>query len=136
MLKAHGERATAARRGVIGVLAEHQEHLSADEVATRLAGEGVHRTTVYRTLERFAELGVVALRQLPGEAAAYHLATSTHLHGHCRRCGEVIALPPEAFDGAAEALRFGARFHLDLDKSTLVGLCMACSAAGPSRSVM
>lgn len=125
-LRRQGERATAARRAVLEALAEHHRHLSADEVAERLSDHGVHRTTAYRALERFAELGIVAVRQLAGEAASYHLATSSHLHGHCRSCQAVIALPPESFATAAQALEEAAGFQLDLHQSTLTGLCLTC----------
>lgn len=125
-LRSKGERATVARQAVIGVLAEHHDHLSADEVTARLADEGVHRTTVYRTLDRFAELGIVSLRQLPGEATAYHLATTTHLHGYCEGCGTVVAIPPKAFEKVTSLLRCSVPFHLNLHKSTLSGLCKNC----------
>ncbi|GAB3842744.1 Fur family transcriptional regulator [Nesterenkonia populi] len=125
-LRRQGERATAARRAVLQVLEEHHRHLSADEVAERLTDRGVHRTTAYRALERFAELGIVAVRQLAGEAASYHLATSTHLHGHCRGCQAVVALPPESFATAVEAVDAAAGFQLDLHQSTLTGLCSDC----------
>ncbi|WP_146341286.1 Fur family transcriptional regulator [Nesterenkonia sp. NBAIMH1] len=86
----------------------------------------MHRTTVYRALERFAELGIVAVRQVAGEAASFHLATSTHVHGHCRSCQAVVALPPESFAAAAEALEADAGFQLDLHQSTITGLCAHC----------
>ncbi|KAA9395559.1 transcriptional repressor [Kocuria coralli] len=136
-LRERGERLTAARRGVLEVLARHTGHLSADEVAVELdrsngsSGSPVHRTTVYRTLERFFELGILSHRQLPGGASAYHLAAASHLHGHCARCDTVVALDPGAFDRAAESVVAVTGFALDLQASVLVGLCEGCRA--PSR---
>ncbi|WP_258933546.1 transcriptional repressor [Nesterenkonia pannonica] len=66
-LREHGERATSARQAVLQTLATHHRHLSADEVAEELSSHSIHRTTVYRALERFAELGIVAVRQVAGK---------------------------------------------------------------------
>lgn len=127
-MKTRGERITLPRRRVLKVLVDHHDHLSAEEIAARIDGEDVHRATVYRILDRFADLGIVSVRQLQGEAAAYHLAVSEHLHGHCRGCGAVTALPPEAFETLRAALTLDAGFQLDLHRSTLTGLCLRCSA--------
>lgn len=127
-LRRRGERDTAARRSVLQALAGHAEHLSADEVAEMLSSERIHRTTAYRTLERFAELGIVTVRQVPGEAASYHLAAASHLHAHCRICHAVMALDPESFEAAAETAAQSIGFQLDLQQSTLIGRCARCTA--------
>lgn len=125
-LHEHGERLTASRRAVLEVLARHAEHLSADEVAAELAEEGVHRATVYRTLERFSALGILSHRQAPGAASAYHLASPSHLHGHCVSCSAVVALDPGLFEGVEAAAEQRGGFALDLQKSMLTGLCPSC----------
>lgn len=125
-LQEKGERLTDPRRAVLEVLARRSRHLSADEVVAELAQEGIHRTTVYRALERFSELGILSHRQLPGEAGAYHLASSSHLHGHCVKCDAVVALLLEVFEGVETAAESLSGFTLDLHKSTLIGLCSSC----------
>lgn len=127
-LRQAGERLTAARRAVLEVLAGRHEHLSADELASLLAARGVHRTTVYRTLEVFSALGLVSVRQLPGGAAAYHLASTSHLHGHCGRCDAVLALPRREVEEIIAAVERTSGFLLDLERSTLLGRCAACCA--------
>lgn len=134
-LRAGGERITPARRALLAVLAGSVEHLSADEVVSRLSDSPqtttAHRTTVYRTLERFAHVGVVAHRRLPGGAAGYHLMTESHLHGHCVTCRKVIALPAgvlERLAPAQERVRESYGFDIDLHRSTLLGRCRDCQA--------
>lgn len=128
-LKAGGARVTRSRRLILRVLATHHEHLTADDVADALRDEGVHRTTVYRTLEFFTENNIVALRQLPGGAAAYHLATENHLHGHCIKCQDVISLPVDAFDDAIIRLKQARGFAFDPNRSSLFGICHRCLEA-------
>lgn len=128
-LRAAGGRVTRSRRLILRILATHHDHLTADDVADALREDGVHRTTVYRTLEFFTEVGIVALRQLPGGAAAYHLATESHLHGHCVACHEVIALPIDVFDDAATHIQQVRGFVFDPNRSTLFGLCQECQSS-------
>lgn len=128
-LKARGERVTQARRAVLDVLAQHHDHLTADEVADELLEAGVHRATVYRALEIFAEAGIVTHRQLPAGATAYHLATASHLHGHCLTCQQVIALPTDVFDAAGQELQSRYGFSFDANRSSLLGTCKSCQPA-------
>ncbi|MGV1004048.1 MAG: Fur family transcriptional regulator [Candidatus Nanopelagicales bacterium] len=129
-LRELGERATGPRRRVLEVLAEHPEHVTAKRVAGLLSPR-VHRATVYRTLEMLADSGVVSHRQLPGGATTYHLAAAptghAHLHAHCLRCAAVIVLPVDSLDAAADRLIALTGFALDPQKSTLIGICSACS---------
>lgn len=134
-LTERGKRITAPRRAVIELLAGQSGRLSAQEVATALAGEpsSAHRATVYRALEQLAELGIVTRLRTASEATGYHLAVTAdgheHLHVRCRGCGLVLGLPVEALRVAADRLRHEHRFRLEPEQSDLVGLCEECSAA-------
>ncbi|KAA9129952.1 transcriptional repressor [Microbacterium caowuchunii] len=130
-LRQRGQRVTTPRRVVLEVLAGHPDHLTADEVAGLIEGGEVHRATVYRTLEMLAAAGVVSQRQTPGGAARYHLAATgqgrEHLHGYCRRCGDVVVLPSDALTEVVPRVRAATGFRLDVAQSTLVGLCARCA---------
>ncbi|MDV8000939.1 Fur family transcriptional regulator [Rhodococcus sp. IEGM 1408] len=125
-LRNRGERVTRARLRLLHILAERHDHLTAEELASLLHGEGIHRATVYRTLELLVGAGTVTHRQLPGGATAYHIATSNHLHGHCVSCGGVVALPVDTLDPVVERLRVGQGFEVDPNRSSLVGTCRDC----------
>src|SRR5262245_60542716 len=93
-LRADGQRITTARRAVIELLASTSEHLNAEQVAPRVrrAHPSVHVSTVYRTLESLARLGLVD-HVHPGHGAAFfHLARS-HQHLVCEQCGAVSDVP-------------------------------------------
>lgn len=132
-LRERGARVTAPRRAVIEVLAGRADLLTADEVAALLEGGDVHRATVYRTLDMLADSGVVAHRHGVGGATRYHLAATAegaeHRHGHCAGCGTIVVLPANALDAAVDRLRVETGFRLEVDRSTLVGLCRDCAAA-------
>ena len=131
-LRATGERVTQLRSAVLAVLAERADHLSADQIAGALetGDRPVHRATVYRTLERLAEVGVAASMTVAGGPTLYHLAATPgghpHLHARCRECGAVSVLPRTALD-ETQRVAASAGFRLDAMHSTLVGECDACA---------
>lgn len=114
----------------MGVLAASDEHLDADTILERaLALEpAINRSTVYRTLERLCELGVVQHIHLGHGRTVYHLADSAapHLHAQCQRCGAVIDVPGDLLDGAAARLARDRGFILDPGHAALSGICSDC----------
>lgn len=132
LLRARGERMTGPRRAVLTVLAVEGRHLSAEEVVAKVASSdlGVHRASVYRTLEALSGLGVVQGVHV-GHSTAYHLVPvdDRHLHAHCRDCRAVIDLPPDLLDGVATELSRRYGFALDPGHVALSGLCAGCRAA-------
>ncbi len=130
-LRARGERITKARSALIDVLAGCEDHLSADDIADRLAAAETvaHRATVYRTLESLVKAGIVAHVHLPHGAATYHLidADRAHLHLLCRTCGEILDAPSDLLDDVRARLESSAGFRLDPDHVALTGWCRTCA---------
>ena len=67
------------------MLAGSSDHLSADDLYERIGDRapGIHRATIYRTIEALVRAGVVAHVHLPHGAATYHLiapGARAHLH--------------------------------------------------------
>jgi Fur family transcriptional regulator, ferric uptake regulator len=133
MLRARGERMTGPRRAVLRVLAERDEHLSADAVLSRVVAHdpGVHRASVYRTLEALTELGVVQHVHVTHGGTAYHLVRGErrHLHAQCHACGSVCDLPADLLDEVEAELASRHGFFLEAGHVALSGLCRACHDA-------
>lgn len=135
-LRRRDERVTPARRGVIEVLAATDAHLAADDIAVRIQRRrsGVHRTTVYRTLERLCEIGVVTHVHLGHGGATYHLrahggdGSSAHLHAQCAVCGQVEDAPGDLLDDAAATLVDRLGFRLVPNHAALLGVCHRCDS--------
>jgi Fur family ferric uptake transcriptional regulator len=130
-LRSHGQRVTRPRRVVVAALAALDGHPSAEDVGAEVAriDPGVHRATVYRTLDTLAELGVVAHVHSHG-TTAYHLADpddGAHLHARCRRCDRVVDLPGDLLDQAVARVRAGTGFEVEPAHVALSGTCADCS---------
>lgn len=127
-LHARGERVTTPRTAVIRALARMPGHVTAEQVAACLPnGLGKpHLSTVYRTLERLTELGIVTHVHVGHGPTAYHLTESVHLHAQCRACSAVLDLPVEVLDSAVADIAKIAGFALDLEQVVLAGICADC----------
>ncbi|MFF7246320.1 Fur family transcriptional regulator [Embleya sp. NPDC008237] len=132
-IRAHGERVTVARTAVLRVLADADEHLSADAIfaAVSRAAPGVHRTTIYRALDALERLDLVAFTRLRHDAATYHLAGhlvgGTHVLVRCRHCGTVGHAPGDLLDEVAARLAAEQGFTLDPTAVALTGRCDTCT---------
>jgi len=106
-------------------------HITAEELAEELRGEGVGRSTVYRTLERLVEQGEVR-RFRPGDGGAcYQFNDSTgscreHHHLKCIKCGRLFHTECELLDELSEHVYSHHGFLLDRSRTVLYGLCADC----------
>jgi Fur family ferric uptake transcriptional regulator len=141
-LRATGARVTPARRLVLAELAgaepdghHHREapheHPSADQLAERIRRDhpDVHLSTVYRTLERLEELGLVIQAGHDHGATTYHLADADHHHAVCERCGAVIELPATVLAPVSRQLTRDFDFAANLRHLTITGVCATCRSA-------
>lgn len=129
LMKAHGDRLTTSRRAVVEVLLSGDHHVTADEIVSRVAASHpeVHRATVYRTLDRLEEVGVVTHVHLGHGASTFHLNDRPHHHAVCSSCGAVVEVPIAALDDLAVRLREEHGFELSNQHFALSGLCADCA---------
>ncbi|MCA9862293.1 MAG: Fur family transcriptional regulator [Thermomicrobiales bacterium] len=133
-LRRAGQRVTPQRLVILGALLP-SGHLAADEVFARVEGQlpGVNRSTVYRTLDLFSELGLVSVTDLGGGARQYELLDQPHHHLICHRCGEAIEMDDALIEPMREAIRARYGFAPQVDHLALFGFCIECQHAPPAR---
>ena len=87
---------------------------------------GLGVATVYRTLKRFLEEGILRPVELPGIPSHYELAgLAHHHHFRCRTCDRVFDVEG-CPDRVAELVPAG--FRLEEHEVVLYGLCSTCVA--------
>jgi len=128
LLRAHGGRATPARRLLLGALVASPGHRSAEELAAEVQARApdVHITTIYRNLEELERLEVVDRMHSGHGPATYHLASGAHGHLSCEGCGAVTEIPGEVFRGLAEAARGTYGFVINPGHFAVSGRCANC----------
>lgn len=131
LLRATGGRMTVPRRAVIAALAEADDHVTAEELVTRVQGVSpdVHRSSVYRTLDLLTAAGVVRHVHVNPGGTAYHLADTGphHLHAQCQVCGLVLDVRVDLLASARQELADTAGFRLDPGHVALSGTCANCA---------
>lgn len=132
LLRAQGGRSTPARRTVIrALLAADDHHVTAPELLAtiRETEPEFQASSLYRTLDRLVELGVLRQLHLGPGRAVYHLGPEAHQHLVCARCGTVIHVPATALDPLRRDLERRYGFHVDPAESSISGICSACARA-------
>lgn len=130
LLRAHKLRITAPRITVLQALREGRRHMSAEEIYDAVLAQypAVNLVTVYRTLEAFELLGLVARAELGDKLTRWEWIGDAHHHLICRHCGAVVELDDAPFQHLAEELARARGLRVDLRHLALPGLCAVCAA--------
>ena len=132
-LRAHDQRYTRCRRGLVDVLATAEAPLSIPQL--RDHDRSLAQSSAYRNLAVLERAGVVHRIVAADEFARYELAedlTEHHHHLICASCGDVrdFTVSPELEGDLDRALGRVARAHgfsADHHRLDLVGTCAACA---------
>jgi len=135
-MRDRGVRLTLARRSLLEQLVAAEAHLTAEALSDRVQSSvgGVHRATIYRSLEALERAGVVEHVHLGHGPAVYHLADDLHQHLVCESCGAVIEAPAGLLVGAQRRLA-ATGFRLRAHHFALLGRCADCGPASAPASV-
>jgi len=119
---------TLQRRAILDAVLDLDNHPTADQVHEALSARtpGISRTTVYRTLEMLARMGVITKACHPGSVVRYDPRTGLHHHLVCRICDEVIDITDAALDALPipDTSAFG--FEVQDFRVQLRGVCSRC----------
>jgi Fur family transcriptional regulator, ferric uptake regulator len=133
-LRRRGRRLTPQRRLIWeALLAEPHEHLSAEDVVTRVQerSPSVNTSTVYRTLEIFVHDGLLLRTDLGSDRAYYELA-GEHRHHHviCQRCGKVTHVHDETLGDLRARVEKDTGYRLGEREISFFGTYPSCLGAG------
>ena len=133
---ASGTRLTAQRQLIWDLLHQSEEHLTAEEIRSRLAGRlpGLNLPTVYRTLVFLRHAGLVQELHLGDGPVRYEAPETDERHPHlvCRGCGRIEHL--EA-DGLAPALEAAANARGYADQEIEVVVYATCGECAQVRAL-
>lgn len=129
-LRSNGYRLTNARKAVVDTVARTQSALNPLEVyeQARTSYPGLGLVTVYRTLEKLEELGLIQRVHQPGGCNAY----LPHADGHqhliiCKQCGKAEYFEGKNLEAFFERVAGEHGFTVTEHWLQLFGLCSECS---------
>ncbi|MFO7662215.1 MAG: Fur family transcriptional regulator [Chloroflexota bacterium] len=132
IVREHGARLTPQRQIILDTLCAMGGHISVAELYEKIHGRypAIDRSTIYRALSFFAEMGLVVGSNVGG-VAVYEIAphgSSDHAHLVCRLCGGMQHVAGDALDQLAGRLVAEYGFAADLEQVAIDGLCRECRA--------
>lgn len=122
----HSIKPSVQRTAVMDFLLNNRIHPTVDEIYVALSPRmpTLSKTTVYNTLNLFAEKGAVRVLTLDEKNTRYDVDISAHAHFMCRVCGKVYDL----FDVNPEIFKLpeSKNFKIETAEVSYTGICAKC----------
>jgi Fur family ferric uptake transcriptional regulator len=135
----HPQRYTDQQRNMVRYIFSQHNHFDADELidAMKVAGFRVSRATVYRTLAKLVDAGLLRRLEL-GQRTRYEhdYGYPQHDHLQCDKCGKMIEFQDPAIE---EAIRQVCRQHyFQATGHTFIiqGTCADCNRARVTKRML
>ncbi len=128
--KQHRLKVTPQRTAIFNILAEDDNHPSADEIFKKIQMKlpNISFDTVNRTLLTFAEIGLIDLAEGHGTPRRFDTNLQPHHHFFCVKCGQLTDFDCKACDNLKIPEKIRAKFLINSQRVVLKGLCDACRA--------
>ncbi len=134
-LSDHSLPATNQRLAIADALFTAGDHVSADDLATRVAKQGVAvgTATVYRTLDLLVKSGLVREHDFGEGFKRYEPLPGGQAHEHCicQSCGKVMEFSNERLERMIALLAEEVAFRPHHHRLEIYGLCRDCQQANP-----
>lgn len=128
-LQESGYRLTAPRRAIVSIVADSSQALDAIELYDRgrKAYPRLGLVTVYRTLEKLEQLGLVQRVHQPGGCNMYLRAPQGHEHLLlCKSCGQMEYFSGDDLSGLIAETSRRSGYLIEEHWLQLFGLCLEC----------
>jgi len=134
-----GYRITVPRQAILDILSKTDQHLSAEDIYMKVHKicPGIGLTTVYRTLDILAEMGLLFKFDFGDKRARYELSEGPkgerhHHHLVCTNCNRVIDYTDfideekDLLDKTEKGLSKKYNFKINSHRIQFYGLCDKC----------
>lgn len=127
---------TRERREILDQVLSVRGHFDAEQllVLIRRAGRTVSRATLYRTLSRLVESGLVHKVEMARGQARYEPMFGRHHHDHmvCLSCGKIIEFESREIERIQEDVCRRKKFTMTDHTHQIRGRCARCAQREPS----
>lgn len=133
-----GYRLTAPRKAIVAIIADSSRALDAVEIFDlgRVEHPRLGLVTVYRTLEKLDELGLVQRVHQPDGCNMYLRAPEGHEHLLlCKSCGQMEYFSGDDLSDLIEQISQRSGYQVQEHWLQLFGLCGSCQAAAADLDV-
>jgi Fur family ferric uptake transcriptional regulator len=125
-------RLTRERRAILEEMLRIRGHFDADQLLVHFRSKGrtVSRATLYRTLARLVDAGLVHKIEMEHGQARYETMFGRHHHDHmiCLTCGRIIEFESREIERAQDEVCRKKGFTMTGHMHQIRGHCAACAA--------
>ena len=131
LLRNHHLKATKPRLKILEYLMAHHNHPTAATIFTAISGnEPTYRATVYNTLNKLVDAGIVIEIKNGDDSLHYDYFVKPHFHIICKKCGKIADVYYPDFDSIESHMRTEAERQTGFITSSshveIYGLCPDC----------
>ncbi len=128
-LKEHNCKITPQRLAVFNVLKDSYDHPNAESIYNKLAPTypTISLATVYKSLELFAQLGLIQVINIGENSFRYDYNSSSHPHVVCEKCHKVEDLDSHLFHNLSNKVEELSNYQINKQQLCFYGLCSECS---------
>lgn len=134
------QRFTEQQRELVAHVFERHSHFDAEQLIENLraAKKRVSRATVYRTLSKLVEAGLLRRIELAGRTMYDHdYGYPAHDHLVCEDCNSMTEFQSEELEGLLDRVAGAHQFRAAGHTLVIRGLCAGCAAArAPKRRMV
>jgi Fur family ferric uptake transcriptional regulator len=126
------QRFTDQQRDLVKYIFSRHNHFDADQLADAVKGAGlrVSRATVYRTLAKLVDAGLLRRLEIgPRMFYEHDYGYPQHEHLRCEQCGKMIEFQSPAIEGALREVCRQHRFQATGHTFVVRGTCAECNQA-------
>lgn len=137
--RARPQRFTEQQREMVKFIFAQHHHFDADQLIDGLktAGADISRATVYRTLTKLVEAGLLRKIELgPRMCYEHDYGYPHHEHLHCEACGKMIEFQSPKIEEALREISAREGFRASGHTLLIRGTCADCGRAKPSRHLV
>jgi Fur family ferric uptake transcriptional regulator len=131
-------RLTRERRTILDEMLQVRGHFDADSLLVhfRRKGRPVSRATLYRTLARLVEAGLVHKIEMAEGQAQYEVIFGRHHHDHmiCLDCGRIVEFESRDIERLQEEICRRKGFRMTGHMHQIRGRCAACAGGDGKRA--
>ena len=132
IIHAAGHRVTPQRILILDTVCDLSGHTTLGEIYARVhaVDTTIDRSTLYRTLKLFVDLGLVVSADT-GAGETYYEVAKSHPHHHlvCRHCGKEQEIEHTVMQRMFDQVFQEYGFQPDTDHLVLFGICTDCQRA-------
>ena len=130
------QRYTEQQRDMVRYIFAQHNHFDADRLIDDMKKAGFHvsRATVYRTLAKLVDAGLLRRLEVgPRMFYEHDYGYPRHEHLHCEKCGKMIEFQDPAIDKLIRDVCRSHNFHVTGHNFVIRGVCAECNRSRVTR---